>query len=71
MKTPLYFDIKQSGLKVLQVTLCRLFTKSVKMEVGYRNDNVVESKVLIEVKSVETLPPFIMLKSLTYLKLSG
>jgi len=45
--------------------------KEVKMEVGYRIDIVVESKVLIEVKSVETLAPVHYAQTLTYLKLSG
>jgi GxxExxY protein len=45
--------------------------KQVKMDVGYRIDIVVESKVLIEVKSIEALAPVHFAQMLTYLKLSG
>ena len=45
--------------------------KEVKMDVGYRVDLVVENKVIIEVKSVETLAPVHYSQLLTYLKLSG
>lgn len=41
------------------------------MDVGYRIDIVVESKVLIEVKSIEALAPVHFAQMLTYLKLSG
>jgi len=67
----LYFDLKQSGLNVACQVPMPFIYKDVKMEVGYRIDIVVESKVLIEVKSVETLAPVHYAQTLTYLKLSG
>jgi len=45
--------------------------KDVKMDVGYRIDLVVNEKVLIEVKSIESLAPVHFAQTLTYLKLSG
>ena len=67
----LYFDLKQAGLNVACQVPMPFIYKEVKMEVGYRIDIVVESKVLIEVKSVETLAPVHYAQTLTYLKLSG
>lgn len=67
----LYFDLKQSGLNVACQVPMPFIYKEVKMEVGYRIDIVVESKVLIEVKSVESLAPVHYAQTLTYLKLSG
>jgi GxxExxY protein len=41
------------------------------MDIGYTVDIAVESKVLIEIKSIETLAPVHFTQTLTYLKLSG
>ncbi len=45
--------------------------KEIKMEIGYRIDLLVENKIIVEVKSVETLAPVHYSQVLTYLKLSG
>lgn len=37
---------------------------------GYRLDMVIEDKVIVEIKSVETLAPVHFAQALTYLKLS-
>ena len=68
----LYFDLEAVRIRTVacQVPMPFIY-KEVKMEVGYRIDIVVESKVLIEVKSVETLAPVHYAQTLTYLKLSG
>ena len=47
-----------------------LSRKKLNMEIGYRIDIVVESKVLIEVKSIETLALAHFVQTLTHLKLS-
>lgn len=43
----------------------------VRLDIGYRVDLLVENKVIIEIKSVETLADIHMAQVLTYLKLSG
>ncbi len=48
-----------------------VFYEEVEMDLGFRADIVVEEKVIIEVKSVETLSPVHYKVMLTYLKLSG
>ncbi|HZF00553.1 MAG TPA: GxxExxY protein [Methylomirabilota bacterium] len=45
--------------------------KNVKLDCGYRLDLVVEQKVIVELKTVETLMPIHEAQLLTYLKLSG
>lgn len=42
-----------------------------KLEVGYRIDLVVESRVVIEVKSVEAIHPIHEAQLLSYMRLSG
>jgi GxxExxY protein len=41
------------------------------LEAGFRADLIVEDKVIIEIKSVETLAPVHRKQLLTYLRLSG
>lgn len=64
-------DLKQAGLNVACQVPMPFVYKDVKMEVGYRMDMVVEEKVLIEIKAVETLAPVHYAQTLTYIKLSG
>ena len=47
-----------------------LIYEDVKLEIGYRVDILVESKVIIEIKSVEALNDIHLAQVLTYLKLS-
>ncbi len=45
--------------------------KEIRMEAGFRADIIVENKVLIELKSVETLAPVHFAQTLTYLKVTN
>lgn len=67
----LAYELRESGLFVEQQTPMPLIYKEIKMECGYRLDLRVERKVIIEMKSVETIAPVHFLQTLTYLKLSG
>lgn len=66
----LAYDLRESGLDVKQQLPLPFVYKEVKMDVGYRVDLLVENKVIVEVKSVETLAPVHYAQLLTYLKLS-
>ena len=48
-----------------------LVYKGLKLDCGYRLDVVVESRVIVELKCVDTLLPIHEAQLLTYLKLSG
>ncbi|PKP50105.1 MAG: GxxExxY protein [Bacteroidetes bacterium HGW-Bacteroidetes-12] len=63
-------DLRQLGLEVKTQVAMPMIYKEIKHDVGYRLDLVVENKVIIELKSVETLAPVHFSQTLTYLKLS-
>ena len=48
-----------------------LIYQEVKLDIGYRIDLLVEGKVIVEIKAVETLVDIHTAQVLTYLKLSG
>lgn len=63
-------DLTDLGYSVQQQVPMPFIYKNVKMDVGYRLDLVVENKVIIEIKSVESLASVHYAQLLTYLKLS-
>jgi len=64
-------ELSDQGLKVdCQVPISIMY-KNVSIGVGYKADIVVESKVIIELKSVETLMSVHHRQLLTYLRLSN
>ena len=64
-------DLRERGLDLKTQVAVPLIYKKIKLEAGYRADMVVEQKVLIEIKSIETLAPVCFAQTLTYFKLSG
>lgn len=67
----LFYEIRKLGLKVEKQKALPLIYEEVKLEVGYRIDLLVENKLIIEVKSVESLSDIHLAQVLNYLKLSG
>jgi GxxExxY protein len=67
----LYYDLINSGFKVEKQKPLPLIYKEVYLEAGYRIDLLVESCIVIEVKSIEALADIHMAQILTYLKLSN
>jgi GxxExxY protein len=66
----LYYELDKIGLVVFKQKPMPLVYEEKKLDLGYRIDLYVESKVIIEIKSVETLNPFHFAQLMTYLKLS-
>ena len=66
----LAFELRSRGLDVKQQVNLPILYKGVQLDVGYRLDLWVESKLIIEVKSVEELHPVHWAQVLTYLKLT-
>ncbi len=64
-------DLREAGIAVICQVPMPFVYKAVKMDVGYRVDLIVGDKVLVEIKSVESLAPVHFAQTLTYLKLSG
>lgn len=67
----LYYELIKNGFSVNKQKPLPLVYKEVKLEAGYRVDLLVESSVIIEIKSVEALNEVHLAQILTYLKLSG
>jgi GxxExxY protein len=67
----LYYELKQSGLKVDKQKSLPLIYQDVKLDAGYRTDLLVENCVIVEIKSVDAFCDIHMAQILTYLKLSG
>ena len=66
----LFYELKKSGLKVEKQKPLPLIYEEVKLECGYRIDIIVENKIIVEIKSVESLNDLHLAQILTYLKLS-
>lgn len=66
----LYYELKQTGLFIQKQKPLPLVYETVKLEIGYRVDFLVEDKLIIEVKAVEALNDVHLAQILTYLKLS-
>ena len=65
------FELTNLGLKVERQKAIPVLWNGLRMEIGFRADLIVEDKVIIESKSVETLAPVHSKQLLTYLKLTG
>ncbi len=66
----LYYELKKTNLLVEKQKPLPLIYEDVKLEIGYRVDIMVNKKVIIELKAVETLNDVHLAQILTYLKLS-
>ena len=66
----MFCEIKNYGLKVECHKAIPVFWKEKQLEIGFRADLIVESKVIIELKSVEEIAPVHYKQVLTYLKLT-
>lgn len=67
----LYYEIKKSGLFVEKQKSLPLIYEDVKLEIGYRLDIIIENKLILEIKSVESLNEVHFAQLLTYLKLTN
>ena len=66
----LTYELVNQGLLVERQKPLPLVYENTKMEAGYRVDLLIESKFIIEIKSVESLNDIHTAQILTYLKLS-
>jgi GxxExxY protein len=67
----LAFELKKRGLSVEQQKPLPLIYEQVKLDCGYRIDLLVEGVVVVEVKSIDALPPIHEAQVMSCLKLSG
>lgn len=70
-ETCLDYELKKAGLSVGKQIPLPLIYQNVQLECVYRLDLIVENKVIVEIKSVESLKPIHSVQLLTYLKLAN
>ena len=67
----LYYELKQKGFVVEKQKEIPLVYKEIWIDVGYRLDLIVENRIILELKAVESFHPVHVAQILTYLKLTG
>jgi len=67
----LSYELSKEGLNVESEKPLPLVYEDVHLEAGYRVDLLINKKVIVEVKSVDTLGDIHLAQVITYLKLSG
>ena len=66
----LFYELKMTGLEVQKQKALPLIYEEVNLDIGYRIDLIIENKLILEIKSVETLNDVHFAQLLTYLKLT-
>lgn len=66
----LFYELKKHGFYVEKQKILPVFYDAIILEAGFRIDLIVENKVIIELKAVETLNEIHFAQTLTYLRLS-
>ena len=67
----LFYELTKAGLDVYRQQGIPVIWSEIKMDIGFRSDLVVNSKVLIEIKSVERIAHVHQKQVLTYLRLTN
>ena len=66
----LTYELRKRGLNVVNEKPIPVIYEDVKLKVGFRADLIVENKVIVEIKSIESIAPVLCKILLTYLRLS-
>lgn len=69
-KECLHFEMNKNGLFIEKEKALPLVYEEVKLDCGYRADFFVESQIIVEIKSVDSLHDIHLAQTLTYLKLA-
>jgi GxxExxY protein len=67
----LVYELKKLNINYKRQQGIPVIYEDVKMDLGFRADIIVEDKLIIEIKSVETIAPVHHKQLLTYLKITG
>ena len=67
----LFYELTKLGLKVERQKPIPVIWDEIYLDIGFRSDLVVEDKVIVELKSVETLSKVHSKQILTYLKITN
>ena len=69
-ETVLAYELTSRGLRVVRQQPIPVVYDEIKMDDGFRADLLVESRVIVELKSLEVIAPVHKKQLLTYLRLS-
>lgn len=67
----LAYELREFGFKVERQKAVPVVYKNIKLDCGYRIDILVEDRVVIELKSVDSLNPIHEAQILTYMKFAN
>lgn len=67
----LFYKLNEKGFLVEKEKAMPLIFEDIKLDCGYRIDLLIENKLVIELKSVESLNDVHLAQTLTYLKLGN
>ncbi|WP_319800406.1 MULTISPECIES: GxxExxY protein [Flavobacterium] len=67
----LFYEIKNAGLKVVKELALPITYKDIKLDHGYRIDLLIEDKIVLELKTVESFTDVHFAQVLTYLELGN
>lgn len=67
----MYYELTRENLSVYRQQGIPVIWDTIKMNLGFRADLIVENKVIIELKSIENVAPVHSKQLLTYLKITG
>ena len=70
-KECLFYELLRAGYFAEKEKILPLVYEEVKLDIGYRVDILVENKLVVEIKSIDSLADIHTAQVLTYLKLSG
>jgi GxxExxY protein len=70
-KECLFYELNKNNIHVEKEKPLPLVYETVKLDCGYRADIILENKLVLELKSVESLSDIHAAQTLTYLRLSG
>ena len=66
----LAYELEKRGLRTLRQQAVPIVYQGTRIEMGFRADLIVEGKVIVEIKSVETVAPVHKKQLLTHLRLA-
>ena len=69
-ETVLAYELEKRGLRVLRQQPIPIVYEGTRIEMGFRADLIVEDRVIVEIKSVESLAPVHKKQLLTHLRLT-
>jgi len=64
----LYYRLVKKGLNVVKEKPIPVVFEDVRMDCGYRADLIVDGKLVVEAKAIESVAPIFVSRTLTYLK---